>query len=176
MTRDQRIVATGAIGGVLGMAAAMAALWHFLPAPTGLDQLSARLGYTLIADALAVIPMLLGIVAVGNGRAMSEAIDPTLHKESRSLLIDGRVADNSHQQLSLFMVATLALAVTLTGPEMRLVLAGALVHVVTRLLFWIGYRIHPLYRAFGMAATIYLNLGLLGFALWRGVPLLLAAH
>jgi hypothetical protein len=30
---------------------------------------------------------------------------------------------------------------------------------------------HPLYRAFGMAATGYLNVGLLTFALWK-VPLL----
>jgi len=32
--------------------------------------------------------------------------------------------------------------------------------------FWIGYRIHPLYRAFGMAGTGYLNLGILAFAIW----------
>jgi hypothetical protein len=34
---------------------------------------------------------------------------------------------------------------------------------------WIGYRIHPLYRAFGMAATGYLNVGLLAFALWKAL-------
>src|SRR5215469_7927028 len=38
-------------------------------------------------------------------------------------------------------------------------------------LFWIGYRIHPLYRAFGMGATAYLNVGLLAFAIWKGTAL-----
>jgi len=42
-----------------------------------------------------------------------------------------------------------------------------LVFVVARIAFWIGYRVHPLYRAFGMAATAYLNIGLLGSALWK---------
>ena len=33
-----------------------------------------------------------------------------------------------------------------------------------RFAFWIGYRIDPLYRAFGFAATMWLNLLLLGAA------------
>ena len=49
---------------------------------------------------------------------------------------------------------------------MQLVAAAAIVFVVARLVFWIGYRIDPLYRAPGFAATAYLNLGLLGGALW----------
>jgi hypothetical protein len=33
--------------------------------------------------------------------------------------------------------------------------------------FLVGYRIQPLYRAFGMAATSYLSIGLPGFAVWK---------
>ena len=43
--------------------------------------------------------------------------------------------------------------------------------IVARMAFWIGYRIHPLYRAFGMGATGYLNVGLLAFALWKAAGL-----
>jgi hypothetical protein len=50
---------------------------------------------------------------------------------------------------------------------MRAIPAVTLVFVVARIAFWIGYRIHPLYRAFGMAATGYLNIGLLASALWK---------
>ena len=50
---------------------------------------------------------------------------------------------------------------------MPIVAVAASVFVFARIAFWIGYRIDPLYRAFGMAATLYLNLGLLGFSLWK---------
>ena len=50
---------------------------------------------------------------------------------------------------------------------MRIIPAAAIVFVTARAAFWVGYRLHPLYRAFGMAATAYLNIGLLGFALWK---------
>jgi len=71
------------------------------------------------------------------------------------------------QQYLLFLIGTLALSVHLTAEQMRVIPAAALVFVVARIAFWVGYRIHPLYRAFGMAATGYLNVGILAFALWR---------
>ena len=52
------------------------------------------------------------------------------------------------------------------GRDARSIGAAAIVFVAARLAFWIGYRIDPLYRAFGFAATFYLNLGLLLGALW----------
>lgn len=81
--------------------------------------------------------------------------------------INGRVVENTLQQYLLYLVGTLALSVNLTADEMRVIPATAIVFVVARIAFWIGYRIHPLYRAFGMAATGYLNLGILAFAIWR---------
>jgi uncharacterized membrane protein YecN with MAPEG domain len=47
-----------------------------------------------------------------------------------------------------------------------IVAAAAVVFVVARVAFWIGYRIHPLYRAAGMAATSYLCVLLFGLAAW----------
>lgn len=104
---------------------------------------------------------------VGNNRFFSEAIDPTLHKEDLRTQINGQVVENTLQQYVLFLIGTLALSVNLTAEQMRAIPAAALVFVVARIAFWIGYRIHPLYRAFGMAATGYLNLAILGFAIWK---------
>jgi hypothetical protein len=129
-----------------------------------LVDISSRLAYTLQANAFAVIPLLAGIMAVGNNRFLSEAIDPTLQKEDAATQINGRVVDNTLQQFVLFLVATTALSVNLTPAQMRIIPAAAIVFVMARAAFWVGYRIHPLYRAFGMAATGYLNAGLLGFA------------
>jgi amino acid permease len=106
------------------------------------------------------------IVAVGNARALSEAIDPTLGKESPAMAIDGRVLDNTLQQFVLFLVGMLALSVGLPLHRLSIVGAVAITFVVMRLAFWVGYRVKPVYRAFGFASTFYMNLGMLVASLW----------
>ena len=83
--------------------------------------------------------------------------------------INGRVVDNTLQQFVLFLVATTALSVNATSAQMRLIPAATIVFVFARIAFWIRYRIHPLYRAFGMGATGYPNVGLLAFAIWKAI-------
>jgi hypothetical protein len=167
MTRDQRIVAVGAASGV----AAMVLLVWFLsskviPAPAIPDIPANRIAFALPWAVVAVLPLLAMIVAVGNARAMSEAIDPMLGKESPAMEINGRVLDNTLQQFVLFLVGMLALSVSLPLYRLGIVGAVAITFVVMRLAFWIGYRIKPVYRAFGFASTFYMNLGMLVAVLW----------
>ncbi|WP_065756879.1 MAPEG family protein [Bradyrhizobium paxllaeri] len=167
MTPDQKTVAIGAGIGVLTMIAAMVGIsqvWADTSMPT---DIAGRLAYTLKANALAAIPLLVGTITVGNNRFLSEAIDPMLQKEDQATLINGRVLDNTLQQYVLFVVGTLALSVSLTPANMPVIAAATIVFIVARFAFWIGYRIHPLYRAFGMAATMYLNIGILAWAGWK---------
>jgi len=167
MTRSQNIVAVGAASGVAAMAMAIAAIYELWPANPVFPDLGSRLAYAVQANLFAALPLLFAIGAVGNNRAFSDAIDPTLHREDQATEINGRVVQNTLEQFVLFLVATTGLSVTLPEGQMRLIPAAAIVFVAARLAFWIGYRIHPLYRAFGMAATIYLNIGMLAFALWK---------
>jgi hypothetical protein len=169
MTRDQKVVAVGAASGVATMIVAMYGIYQAWPRTAGLAATAERLAYTLQLDSIAALPLLVGVIAVGNNRFLSEAIDPTLQKESLDTIINGRVVENTLQQLVLFLVGTLALGVALAPEQMRIIPAAVIVFVVARIAFWIGYRIHPLYRAFGMAATGYLNVGLLGFAVWKAL-------
>jgi hypothetical protein len=167
MTRDQKIVAIGAAAGVAAMALAMWLLSaSMLPAPAGMAAIGERLAYALRWDAFAALPLFAMIGAIGNARAMSAAIDPTLGLESKATVVDGRVADNTTQQYLLFLAGSLGLAASLPPAHMAVIGAAAIVFVAARLAFWIGYRIDPLYRAFGFAATMYLNLGLLAAAFW----------
>ena len=167
MTREQKIVGAGAASGVLAMAASFAAVFAVWPIAPELVDVSHRLAYAVQANAIAILPLLVAVIVVGNDRFLSEAIDPTLHKESLATEINGRVADNTLQQSMLFVVGTLALSVNLSAPQMRAIPAATVVFVAARTAFWIGYRLHPLYRAFGMAATGYLNVGILVFAVWN---------
>ena len=165
MTRDQKIVATGAASGILSMVLIVWLLSRAIAAPF-LEGAAERLAYALPWAVTAAIPLFMMLAAVGNARFLSEAIDPTLGKEDHKTLINGRVADNTLQQFTVFAVALLALSVTLPSDRMSSVPATAITFVIGRIAFWIGYRIHPLYRAPGFSSTAYLNLGMIVAVLW----------
>ena len=166
MKREQRIVAIGAASGIVSMVAAMYLVGTGLPAPAGMDSAGDRIAFAASCLAFAAVPLFLMVAAIGNARFLGEAIDPTRGAESPAMIVNGRVADNTLQQFALFVAGSLGLAANLPPERMAIVTAAAIVFVVARLCFWIGYRIDPLYRAFGFAATAYLNLGLLGSAIW----------
>jgi uncharacterized MAPEG superfamily protein len=165
MTKDQKIVATGAASGILTMALLVWLLSRAIAAPL-LDGSAERLAYALPWAVVAAVPLFMMLAAVGNARFLSEAIDPTLGKEDQKTLVNGRVADNTLQQFAIFAVALLALSVTLPGDRLSFVPATAITFVIARIAFWIGYRIHPLYRAPGFSSTAYLNLGMIVAVLW----------
>jgi hypothetical protein len=166
MKKEQKIVAAGAASGVAAMAAGVWMLTGALPPPLADDALAERLAYALGANVVALLPFFAMIITVANARFLSEAIDPTRRAESRSMEIDGRVVDNTLQQNFVFAVASMALSTLVALEHLQVVWACAIVFVVARCAFWLGYRIDPLYRAPGMAATAYLNLGMILFVLY----------
>jgi hypothetical protein len=169
MTRDQKIVAAGAASGMAAMALAMWLLSTRLPPPVGLEAPADRLAYAARWLAFAALPLFAMVAAVGNARFLGEAIDPTRGAEDKAMIVNGRVADNTTQQFLLFTAGLLGLAASLPPAQMGVIRAAAIVFVAARLVFWIGYRIHPLYRAPGFSSTAYLNLGLLLGAVWLAV-------
>ena len=166
MTRDQRLVAIGASSGVVLMIVALIGLSQVMPGLPVTADSGDRLAFTAKWLALAAAPLFAAIVAIGNGRFLSEAIDPTAGKESPAMIVNGRVVDNTLQQYVLLFAAMMAVAASATGPQLAIVSAAALIFVVSRFAFWIGYRIAPVHRAFGFASTAYLNIILFGMAIW----------
>jgi hypothetical protein len=139
MTRDRKIVAIGAASGVASMALAMWLLsTMILPAPAGVETVGDRLGYAACWAAFAALPLFAMIVAIGNARATSAAIDPTLGLESRAMVINGRVADNTTQQFLLFLAGSLGLAASLPPAHVQVIGAASIWFVVARIAFWIG--------------------------------------
>jgi hypothetical protein len=168
MTKDQKTVAVGAVSGIIGM---LLLVWLISTSmhPKVLDIPGNRLAYAFEWSVVAVLPLFAMLVAVGNARFLSEAIDPTLGKESQKMVVDGRVADNTLQQFVCFLVAIAALSVSVPIEWISVIPAVAITFVICRLLFWIGYRIHPLYRAPGFASTAYMNLFMYIAVLWLGL-------
>lgn len=165
MNTDQKTVAIGAASGIASMVLAVWILTTLLPVPDIVDEAAARLAYALGANVFALVPFFLMLVTVGNERFLSRAIDPTRHAEDAVMEINGRVADNTLQQNFVFAVASLALSTVVPFAHLQVVWACALWFVVARVAFWIGYRMHPLYRAPGMAGTAYMNLGMILYVL-----------
>jgi len=66
-------------------------------------------------------------------------------------------------------VGSLALSVTLPVHRLSIVAAASITFVLCRIAFWIGYRIKPVYRAFGFASTAYMNVGMLLASIWLWV-------
>jgi uncharacterized MAPEG superfamily protein len=161
MKNAQKTVLTGAVVGVATMIAIVALLSVILPSPTTVFTIGQKLQFGLQMNLIAVLPLLAMLVVVGNSRFLSDAIDPTRHTETTLQEIDARVVDNTLQQTFVFFVGSLALATALPGDQLQILLAITIAFVLSRIAFWIGYRINPLYRAPGMAATGYLNVGVL---------------
>jgi uncharacterized MAPEG superfamily protein len=166
MTRDQKTVAAGAASGVATMVLSVWLLYSVLPAPLGVPAPLDGVAYALLWLPLAALPLLAMIVTVGNARAMGPAIDPTLGNEDQAMQVNIRVAQNTLEQFALFSAGALGLAAGIDPANVKVVGAATIVFVAARIAFWVGYRIHPLYRAAGFAATAYLNMGLLAAALW----------
>ena len=142
-------------------------LTEVLPPPSIPDALDTRIAYALRANVVALVPLFLMLITIGNSRFFSDAIDPTRRAESERVQIDGRAAGNTLEQTFGFTVASLAVSTLVAFEHLQVVWAAAIVFVVARIVFWIGYRMHPLYRAPGFAATAYLNLAMIGYALYR---------
>ena len=166
MRPEQKIVAIGAASGVASMVVAVWLLTSWLPVPAGIETVADRLAFALRINLVAVLPLFIMIISIANSRFLSDAIDPTLKAENQRQLVDGRVADNTLQQNFVFVIASLALSTLVPSGNLQVVWACAIVFVVARLVFWFGYRIHPLYRAPGMSATAYLNLGMILYVLY----------
>lgn len=166
MTKDQRAVAIGAPSGIATMLVALIALSNLITGISAAATAGERLAYAVQWIALAALPLVLAIGSVGNARFSSEAINPLAGKENLATAVNCRVVDNTVQQFLLFGAGSLAVAAGARGDQLGVVAAAAIVFVIARLTFWIGYRIKPVYRAAGFASTFYLNLILFGYALW----------
>ena len=137
-----------------------------LPAPAGVETLADRLGYALRWVAFAALPLFAMLAAVGNARfAARRSIRPAAPRTGDDRQRPRR-RQHDRSNFSCSLAGSLGLAASLSPAQMGVIGAAAIVFVVARLGFWIGYRIDPLYRAFGFSSTAYLNLGLLLGAVW----------
>lgn len=147
--KQRSVMGGAALGLALSAALTGAILYLYPPVPPGID----RAALALRNVALPALTLAAGVLRVSRGRFRSGAIDPLAGRESPSLVIHGRYVENTTQQLVLLVIATFGLAYDLPADKLALLPAMAVVFVVGRVSFWMGYLRAPVLRAPGMAMT-----------------------
>jgi hypothetical protein len=127
------------------------ACYRFIPLsemPAVFDRVMFALKWSGVAI---LLTFLTGIEAVSHERLVTEAFDPLAGKETKSILVNLRYLQNTLEQLMLFIPGLLLLA-AYTEPDAiaKSVTATALVWILARISFWIGYRQGPQYRIAGL--------------------------
>ena len=100
-------------------------------------------------------------------RFVTPAINPLAGLESERLQVHLRYLTNTLEQFVLFFFATTILATFWEGERMKLIPIMALVFVLGRATFWVGYLRHPRYRSFGTATTLLFNVVMLIYGAYR---------
>ncbi len=158
---------------LIGLAAAGLAWWLLAGAiaePRGASSMAVRLGLALAALLPAVIVLAAMILAQMALRFASGAFDPLAGRDSLLLAVNQRVIGNTIEQMAIFAPALLAWAAGAGAAAMPSVIALGVVFGASRLVFWVGYLVHPMGRALGMAPSFVAALAALGAALaaWSG--------
>ncbi|HET7606641.1 MAG TPA: MAPEG family protein [Sphingomicrobium sp.] len=127
------------------------ALYRLLPPLEGMDDPGARMLMALKCLAVATLfTLVAGVEAVAHERLQSAAFDPLAGHETRRLRVNLRFLQNTLEQLVIFAVGLLGLAAYMTsGEAMRAVPATAIVWVLNRYAFWIGYHRSAAMRGLG---------------------------
>lgn len=127
------------------------ACYRYIPAsdmPAVFDRVMFALKWSGIAI---LLTFLTGIEAVSHERLVTEAFDPLAGKETRSILVNLRYLQNTLEQLMLFVPGLLLLAAYAEPANAaQSVTAAALVWILARFTFWIGYRRGPQFRIAGL--------------------------
>jgi len=137
-----------------------------LPLPDG-DDTAARLAFVAHWLLLPGLSLFLGVAVVAKRRFfVADAIDGGESK-SRLIEIARRYNTNTVEQTLLAMIAWAGLALTLPHGTLKLIPAMAVSFFVGRLLFFIGYLIAPVGRAFGLGLTAYPSFAALIWLAWQ---------
>lgn len=152
---NNKIVLIGMAIGALTTALSFVVLYLLVPQYCSEMDPTERL--TLGIECL-VFPLtffLITVVRVGSQRFGNPSDDPTkVVANSESMKVNLRVLSNTHEQIVLFSLNTLALSILLPYKYLSLLPIYSFVFVAGRIVFWLAYKHNALWRAPGFAMCI----------------------
>lgn len=120
-----------------------------------------------LALILAALTVLFGVVLVGMTRLFVSNTDGSRPETGSPLDLNIRFLTNTLEQAVLFGLACAAFALVEPARAAGLLPVMGCWFILARAAFLIGYRMHPLNRAFGFGATMAPTAALLFYALFR---------
>lgn len=136
-----------------------------IPHPAANAPLDSKLYYTLRCTLPPLLVFIAAVAMVGAGRAGTKAVNPLAGHE-HLISLQKQFAANTLEQLIAWLVGTGVLMTYIDGEEMRLVPLYCTSFVVGRVLFRIGYGIHPKYRGLGFMVNVTSGTFILGLVLY----------
>lgn len=169
--RKQLIVIAGAAAGVGFVATVWANLFTWFSwAQPAADDMTNRLAFALRWLLAPGVALAVGVSAAGRRGFLADAIDGTRTPSSHGLEINLRYNQNTLEQAVLAAIAWVSLALVLPHRWLTVIPAMACLFLVGRALFWIGYRVYPTLRAFGMVLTALPTFVAYIWLVWRLAP------
>lgn len=152
---SKKTVLVGILGAVVGGWALFFGLRAILPEP---DTARAALAWLALAPAVVMFVL---VTAVGNARFAGPGIDPLQGKDPPFVIVTNRVLANTVEQTLIFVLSGVALIALVPVEQLGAVPSLAVLFVVARMVFWLGYLRQALLRAPGMSLTIQINVVML---------------
>ena len=109
--------------------------------------------------------LLVAIVRVGIKRGSTPATNPLAGKE-HLLQTEKNILMNTLEQLLCFLLLVVTLTTYLEPSEMKIIPLYSLAFIVGRVLFMIGYSIHPKYRGTGILINFFLSFFFIGYIIY----------
>ena len=140
------------------------------------DGIGEKLAFTLQWQTLTMGTLLAGVMAVANGRFNSRAYSPLSGEDQDKIAVHLRYLSNTLEQFIIFIIGQLILTTYLSDNQMKLVPILAVLFVIGRITFWIGY-MDPsegnTNRAFGFALNFTINVWTWFYLVYRLVAQLI---
>jgi hypothetical protein len=152
---SQKTVLLGTVGAIVLGWGLFFGLRAILPAPADARE---ALAWLTLAPAAVFFVL---VASVGNARFLGEAIDPLLGKDPRFVVVTNRVLTNTTEQTFIFVLSGVALIALSPVEKLAAIPAFAVLFVVARMVFWMGYLRQAMLRGPGMSLTIQINLVML---------------
>jgi hypothetical protein len=137
-----------------------------LPLPL-FNTAESRLIFALRCQIFPVLMLFAGIVAVGNGRFSSAAINPLANAESEAMRINLRYLSNTKRAICAVFCRQFNPFYLFRCLQHQADSNFGTLFVFGRIAFWIGYLKEPIERAFGLGVTLYPTIAVLIYDAYR---------
>lgn len=153
---NDNIVKSGMIAALVLSAIYAYTLFHFVAPYDSNITFDDKMILVIKSIILPCFMFLLGIMSLAHGRFGNASDDPTKCEcLDQKMKVNIRYLSNTHEQFTLFIVNVLGLAIFLPVSYLTLIPIYSSLFVIGRIVFWVGYRINPLYRATGFGISFY---------------------